>query len=142
MRAGLAIGAAGLVWTIWPVQEADAAYRPAVASPAFAERPWPRIAFDEGHTNLHTATGRYRPFARLMERDGFRVRPSEGRITAESLRSADIFVTANALGYKGLAQMAANRLGLERFVRLDVDAFADEEIDRLASWVAAGGRAR
>ena len=82
---------------------------------------------------MHTADGRYQPFARLMERDGFRVVSNEGRITPEALRNIDIFVTANALGYRGMAQMLANRVGFERLVRFDVDAFDDDEIERLAA---------
>ena len=147
VRAGVIAGVAGTVWTLWPAQDADASFRPRVETPAFVtpinprSPRWPRIAIDEGHANVHTADGRYRPFARLMERDGFRVVPSEGRITPEALRNVDIFVTANALGYRGMAQQLANRVGLERLVRLDVDAFDDDEIERLAAWVRDGGRA-
>ena len=141
VRAGVLIGSAGTLWALWPVQDADASFRPRVDTPTFAARPWPRIVIDEGHANVHTASGRYRPFARLMERDGFRVLPSAGRITPDALRHADIFVTANALGYKGMVQQLANRLGLERLLRLEVDAFADDEIARVADWVSQGGRA-
>src|SRR5262245_53003914 len=83
VRAGLAMAAAGFVWMNWPAQEADASFDPSVARPAFIHRPWPRVLIDEGHLNVHTAGGRYRPFARLLERDGFRILPSEGRITAK-----------------------------------------------------------
>lgn len=37
--------------------------------------------------------------------------------------------------------MLTDRLGLERLVHFDVDAFADDEIAALSAWVAAGGRA-
>jgi hypothetical protein len=141
MRGGLLIGVAGVVVSLWPAQDADAAYRPSVAAPAFAAQPWPRMAIDEGHNNMHTASGRYAPFARLMERDGFRVDSSAGQITPEALRNVDVFVTANALGYKGMAQQLANMAGLERLVRLEVDAFAEHEIATLASWVSGGGSA-
>jgi len=141
MRAGLLIGATSLIASLWPAQGADAAFRPGVAAPAFPERPWPRMAIDAGHNNLHTAGGRYAPFARLMERDGFRVQASEGRITPEALRNVKVFVTANALGYKGMAQQLANIAGLERIVRFDVDAFEAEEIATLAAWVSEGGSA-
>ena len=141
VRGGVIAGLAGTVWTLWPAQDADASFRPRVEAPAFTDRPWPRLAIDEGHTNVHTAGGRYRPFARLMERDGFRVIPSEGRITPEALRNTDIFVTANPLGYTGMAQQLANRVGLARVVRLDADAFDADEIALLAAWVTDGGRA-
>jgi hypothetical protein len=141
MRAGLAIGVIGLLWSVWPAQDADASFRPRVIEPAFAEGRRPRLVIDQGHGNVHTADGRYRPFARLMERDGFRVLPSEGRITADALRNTDVFVTADALGYKGMAQQLANIIGLERIVDLGVDAFAADEISTLATWISSGGNA-
>jgi hypothetical protein len=140
MRAGAVVFMTGLVWSLWPAQDADASYRPAAAERPFTERR-PRIAIDEGHLNVHTSSGRYRPFGRLMERDGFRVTPSPSRITPEALRNVDIFVTANALGYNGALQQAANAAGLERFVKLDVDAFDGDEIERLRAWVSNGGNA-
>lgn len=139
--AGLAVGIGAIVWSWWPVQDVDASFRPNVGAPAFGEQRRPRIAIDEGHSNFHTANGRYRPFARLAEGDGFRVIANPGLITPEALRNIDIFVTANALGFKGLAQQFANMMGLERLVHLDVDAFTDDEIALLSSWVSQGGRA-
>jgi hypothetical protein len=141
MRGGLAVGVAAIVWSLWPAQDADASFRPGVAERTFGAGRRPRVVIDQGHSNIHTADGRYAPFARLMERDGFRVLPGEGRITTETLRNTDVFVTANALGYKGLAQQLLNTLGLERMVHFDVDAFGDDEIATLASWVSEGGRA-
>lgn len=140
MRAGLLVFVAGLVWSIWPVQDADASFRPSIAERTFTDRR-PRIAIDEGHQNFHTGDGRYRPFGRLMERDGFRVTPVPSRITPEALRNVDIFVTANALGFKGMLQLAANAAKIERFVKLDVNAFDDDEIERLREWVSDGGNA-
>ena len=141
VRCGVIAGIAGTVWTLWPAQDADASFWPRVEAPAFTDRQWPRLVIDEGHANVHTAGGRYRPFKRLMERDGFRVVPSEGRITPEVLRNTDVFVTANALGYTGMAQQLLNRVGLARVVRLDADAFDADEIALLAAWVTDGGRA-
>lgn len=140
MRGGILVFATGLAWSLWPAQDVDASYRPAAAERTFTERR-PRIAVDEGHLNVHTSSGRYRPFGRLMERDGFRVTAIPGRITPEALRNVDIFVSANALGFKGLLQQAATAAGLERIVKLDVDAFDDDEIERLRAWVSNGGNA-
>jgi hypothetical protein len=141
MRAGLVVFITGLAWTIWPVQDADASFRPRQTERTFTEQRRPRIAMDEGHLNFHTSGGRYRPFARLMERDGFRVTLIPGRLTPEALRNVDIFVTANALGFKGILQQAANAAGLERFVKLEIDAYDADEIERLRAWVANGGNA-
>jgi len=140
MRAGLLLAAVGAGWCLWPAQDADSGFRPAVHSPAFAALR-PRVVFDEGHYNVHTSAGRYRPFAELLTRHGCRVLPSEGRITAEVLRGADVFVSVNPLGFKGAAQHAANLAGLERILRLEVDAFDQAEIESLAAWVHDGGSA-
>src|SRR5262249_5182332 len=120
---------------------ADPGFDPAVVQPTYTKRPWPRVLFDEGHLNTHTSSGRYRPFARLLQRDGFRVLPSEGRITASILRGGDLFVTVNALGYRGVLQHAATLAGLERVVDVGADAFSDAEARALEQWVSAGGRA-
>jgi len=140
MRSGVLVFVIGLAWSLWPAQDADASFRPGDFERTFTDRR-PRIAIDEGHQNVHTSSGRYRPFGRLMERDGFRVTAIPSRITPQALRNIDIFVTANPLGYKGLLQQAANASGLERFVKLDVDPFDDEEIERVRAWVSGGGSA-
>jgi hypothetical protein len=141
LRAGLTMAVAGLTWMVWPSQTVDRSYAPLLEHPAFAAGARPRVVVDEGHLNAHTSSGGYRAFARLLQRDGFRVMSSEGRITAAALRGADIFVTVNPLGYIGLAQHLANLAHLERAVRLNADAFDADEAQRVAEWVAAGGRA-
>jgi hypothetical protein len=141
LRAGLALATTGLGWMLWPSQVADSTFIPLVTRPAYTRRPLPRVLFDEGHINTDTSDGRYKPFARLLERDGFRVLPSEGRITTGVLGGADLFVTVNALGYAGLAQHLADLAGLERSVRLPIGAFDGNEVRTLADWVSAGGRA-
>lgn len=140
IRLGLGLSLAGLVWMLWPVQDADRGFRPKPFRPAF-EREWPMVAIDEGHHNIHTAAGRYAPFAALLSADGFRVVRAEGRLTPEALRGTAVFVTANPLGFRGGLQHAANLARLERVVQFDVDAFETGEIETLARWVAQGGRA-
>jgi len=141
LRAGLTMAVAGLTWMVWPSQTVDRSYAPLLEHPAFAAGARPRVVVDEGHLNAHTSSGGYRAFARLLQRDGFRVMSSEGRITAAALRGADIFVTVNPLGYIGLAQHLANLAHLERAVQLNADAFDADEVQNVAEWVAAGGRA-
>jgi hypothetical protein len=140
LRSGLAIAFIGAVWSLWPDQNGDPDYRARVERPAFTET-WRAVAIDEGHANVHTATGRYSAFANLLHADGLRVLRSEGRITPEALRHVDVFVTANPLGVKGALQHVANLAGLERFIRLELDAFGSDEIATLERWVSDGGRA-
>ncbi len=140
-RGGLATAALGLMWMVWPSPEADRWYSPRLEHPAYAARRGPRVLVDEGHLNTHTTGALYQPFARLLQRDGFSVMAGEGRVTPQMLRSADVFVTVNPLGYRGLAMHVANLAHLDRAVRFDADAFSSDEIQIVVKWVSDGGRA-
>ncbi|MDP3740253.1 MAG: DUF4350 domain-containing protein [Hyphomonadaceae bacterium] len=96
-------------------QVVDPDFKPAVASPAYASG-GPVVAIDEAHQNFHTATGNYRPFAELLRADGYRVRASTSKLSAETFKGVDIFVVVNAEG-----------------------TFAGAEADALRDWVKAGG---
>lgn len=121
-----------------PSQEADASHVPHVPFPAYKSR-GPRVLIDEAHYNIHTARGRYLPFARLLERDGLWVRRGMTRVSADALRSVDVLVVANALGFSGVGQQALNTLRLERYVDLTPRAFEDWEIVAIEEWVSGGG---
>src|SRR5215211_4328941 len=80
-------------------QVVDSAFRPTLRTArSFAAARGPVVVIDEAHQNFHTAAGRFWPFARLLEADGFRVRSSTGRFDSASLAPARILVIANALG--------------------------------------------
>ena len=129
---------AGVVWLSWPRQEGDPTFDAAIANPAYVGS-HPRVLFDEGHLNVHTASGRYKPFADLVSADGYRVVPTSRRLVAATLAGNDVLVIANALGVRGVAQALANRIGLAG--RLDVNgcAFSGAELDAIARWVREGG---
>ena len=55
----------------------------------------PVILFDEAHNNYHTAGGRYRAFASLIENDGFRVIRGLTPFTKKSLEPADVVIIAS-----------------------------------------------
>ena len=78
-------------------QVPDTLFVPRVGAPEFAIGTGPRLIIDGAHYNFHTVNGRYRPFAKLMERDGYRVRGNQAPITAAVLKSVDVLVIANAL---------------------------------------------
>ncbi len=148
-RLGVFLAAVGAVWSAWPVQDVDLAYAPAVAARTFDRPPAsakatagrrPRVLIDEAHFNVHTESGRFAPFARLLERDGYLVGAFTAPFSAASLERCDVLVVANALGMKGVLQHAANLARLERYVDLEVRAFALEEIQVVEAWVRAGGR--
>lgn len=54
-------------------QVADLKYAPALPRPAYESGKGPRVVIHAAHHNFHTADGRYRPFADLLRRDGYRV---------------------------------------------------------------------
>lgn len=110
-------------------QVADTAFAPALPRPAFARETGPLVLVDEAHHNFHTAAGRYLPFAELLRRDGFRVRPSTLPFTADSLRDARVLVVANALHER-------NR---DDWSLPTPSAFTPEEIAAVRGWVEAGG---
>ncbi len=129
-----------VVWSTPSEQLADPDFDPTVAHPAY-HGGGPRICFDAGHWNVHKADGRYRPFAELARRDGYAVDSMTGALTPDTLDRCAILVVANALGFKGVVQFAANRLGLDRRVDLDLAAFSTAEIAAVHDWIMAGGSA-
>lgn len=110
-------------------QVADTLFRPPVAAPAFGVGTGPVLAIDAGHRNFHTADGRYRAFAELARRDGYRVRSVAAPFSAASLDGIDVLVIANALHPRN-----------EEEWTLPVhSAFTAAEIDAVRAWVASGG---
>ena len=105
-------------------QVADPDFRPRVDKPAYSGR-GPLVLIDEAHANFHTASGRYAPFAALLRADGFEVRASTAKFTAEALKGARILVIANA-------NAAADQ-------HSSAPAFTPQECAAVRAWVRAGG---
>lgn len=78
-------------------QQADTAFDPVVAHPAYRTGIGSVVLIDEAHHNFHTMTGRYKPFADVLMKDGYQVRSSSEVITTATLSGAKIVVIANAL---------------------------------------------
>ena len=76
-------------------QVPDTTFRFANDSPAYAKGAGPRVCIDAAHQNFHTLDGRYRPFATLLELDGYRVRSNDVPFAAEALHECDVMVIAN-----------------------------------------------
>lgn len=110
-------------------QVADRGFRPVVSHPAFPLGRGPVVAIDEGHTNFHTASGRYAPLASLLRRAGYVVRPHSGRIDRASLAGVRVLVVANAL----------NPVNRENWSLPTPSAFSPAEIAAIAAWVEQGG---
>jgi Tol biopolymer transport system component len=124
-------------------QVPDDSYNPPIANPAYPQNTGPVVAIDEAHHNFHRMTAlaeggvvkepaRYRPFATLLQRDGYRVRPSTSQFSAQSLQGVDVLVIANPRA-KSTADQAPN------YVLPTPSAFTDAEIAAVRTWVHNGG---
>jgi hypothetical protein len=105
----------------------DPTFDARVARPAYPSAKRPKVLFDEGHFNVHTHGGTYKPFSDLMTNDGYRVSPNKERFSRKSLKGYDVLLIANALGGADDTPQAAR------------PAFTDEECDAVRDWVRAGG---
>jgi hypothetical protein len=108
---------------------ADTVFQPSLGAPAYAIGQGPVVLIDEAHHNFHTAEGRYSPFARLLRRDGYVVRPGKSSFNAGDLRSAKVLVIANAL----------NAVNETNWTVPTPSAFDAAEIHAVHDWVEAGG---
>lgn len=111
-------------------QVADIDYQPTIHNPAYPKGKGPTVFIDEGHYNFHTKNGRYKPFASLLERDGYQVKRYQGAFKKEQLEKGKILVIANALHPKNVTNW---------FVPV-LSAFSDAELEILREWIAEGGR--
>ncbi len=110
-------------------QVSDTLFMPQVGSPEFKEGSGPVVLLDEAHYNFHTMDGRYLAFTRLVQRDGYIVRPNRERFTLQGLRQATILVIANALAKEN-----------ETTWKLPTQsAFDSLEIIAVRDWVNEGG---
>ncbi len=110
-------------------QVADTLFRPAVGEAAYGVGAGPVLAIDGGHRNFHTAAGRYRAFADVARRDGYRVRALVEPFTEASLAEVDLLVIANALHPRNE----------EDWTLPAHSAFSEAEIAAVRTWVTGGG---
>src|SRR5215469_306678 len=64
------------------LQVVDTSFRVTLRARTYRPGKGPVVTVDEAHHNFHTIGGRYRPFANLVEADGFTVRPGRALISA------------------------------------------------------------
>ncbi len=100
-----------------------------VAKPAYARGAGPLVLVDEAHHNLHTADGRFKPFADLLRNDGFKVEASKAPFTDTASGRGKVMVIANAL----------NEANVEKWELPTPSAFTPGEITAFKRWVENGG---
>ncbi|MGH7677541.1 MAG: hypothetical protein ACRENU_03670 [Gemmatimonadaceae bacterium] len=110
-------------------QVADTGYLPPVTVRADPTLRGPLVLLDEAHHNFHTVAGRYAPFVKLLQRDGYVVRPNRTRFSRASLKAAKVLVIANAIA-------GANE---QRWSLPILPAFTDDEVAEVREWVREGG---
>ena len=102
-------------------QVVDPDFKVTVERPAYKGN-GPTVAIEEAHSNFHTASGQYKPFAELLTADGYRVVPSTQKFSTDTLKGISVLVVTNA--------NARN---------LTDPAFTEAECDAVRDWVRAGG---
>jgi hypothetical protein len=110
-------------------QVADTLFNPPIPNPAYQKEGGPVVWIDEAHTNFHTLQGRFKPFATILTRDGYRVKANKDTFSKAALQGGKILVIANALH----PDNATN------WTLPTPSAFTDREIEEVKTWVSEGG---
>jgi hypothetical protein len=105
-------------------QKPDNDFDVSVSSPAYISD-GPVVMFDEAHHNIHTTTGTYKPFVKLISNDGYVVKPNSEPFSKETLEGFDLLVISNAKGGKN--------------VKKYLPAFTEAECEAVSEWVKEGG---
>ena len=114
------------IYRIPAQQIPDPNFDATVAYPAFTVS-HPRIAIDEAHNNIHTASGLFKPFGDLARNDGYDVVSNTAKFTSDSLHGKDVLVISNAVGE------------LENDNNNSTPAFTKSECDAIYEWVGRSG---
>lgn len=104
-------------------REYDPAFDARIADPAYRAG-GPVVLYDEGHLNMHTTSGAYKPLADLIRSDGYDLRVTRDPLTARVLDGVSVLLLVLPRGSND-----AN----------DHSAFTDEETAAVGTWVRAGG---
>ncbi|MCA0931335.1 DUF4350 domain-containing protein [Lutimonas saemankumensis] len=110
-------------------QVADTTYHPKIYDPLYETGKGPVVFIDEGHHNFHTKNGRYKAFANLLERDGYKVKAYQGNFDKQLLSEGNILVISNAL----------NEINVNNWDLPNPSAFSESEIEVVTEWVRSGG---
>lgn len=111
-------------------QAPDYSFRPKIISPLYSAGKGSVIYFDEGHNDFHTLKDRLFSTGRLLEDDGYIVKPlKEKNITRETLSHCKILIIPNALNDKNV----------ENWSNPTYSAFTKNEIEEIKNWVFGGG---
>jgi hypothetical protein len=114
---------------IFAQQIGDSSFIPRIDHPIYNQLNGPVIFIDEAHNNFHTYAERYKPFADVLEKDGYIVKPFRKQFSIKDLNEGKVLVISNPLNVRNT----------EEWTLPTPSAFTDEEIDKLVEWVNNGG---
>ena len=103
-------------------QKADLNFDTSVARPAFTAN-GPKVLFDEAHNNVHKSADRYKPLAKLLANDGYRITSGKEKFSGETLKGYSILIIVGALSEDE---------------HTDRPAFSTEECKAVENWVREG----
>lgn len=118
-----------ILCSVYGQQIGDPDFNPPIFKPAYKVGEGSNIYIDEAHNNFHTIDGRYKPFADLLAKDGYVIKPLKDSINRSSLEDIDILVISNALNIKNV----------QSWTLPTPSAFTRDEIKYLVKWVYEGG---
>jgi hypothetical protein len=110
-------------------QVADTLFNPPVSHPAYAKGEGPTVVIDAAHNNFHTSEGRFKPFASILKKDGYRITANMAPFSNEMLQGERIMVIANAV----------HKSNIQQWTLPNPSAFSDSEISAMNQWVKEGG---
>lgn len=118
-----------LIFTTTDAQQiTDTSFDYTFTHPIYARLKGPVVILDEAHYNFHTLEDRYRPFAHLLQQDGYVLQPGKEKFTPRFLSTIKILVVANALPDDTSEWKLPSK-----------PAFTKDEIIAVNTWVKQGG---
>ena len=110
-------------------QISDPDFNPPIFNTAYPPGEGSNIYIDEAHNNFHTMDGRYKPFADLLTKDGYVIKPLQDTIGINTLEQVDILVISNPLNIRNT----------QDWTLPTPSAFTEDEINNIVIWVKGGG---
>ncbi len=120
----------GLWHVVEAQQVADTAFAYASQHPKYPRGMGSTVWIDEAHANFHTLGGRYAPFAKVLQQDGYQLGAYTQPMHLEGLQSCRILVISNALDSSNIGNWNLPT----------PSAFSAGEIEAVNQWVKNGGR--
>lgn len=114
---------------VFSQQIADDSFQLPEIKPAFKNGSGPIVLMDAYHNNAGMFDGNYRPFGKLLQKDGYSIRQINETITADVLSRGQILIIINPLASGNV----------DKWILPVFPAFSPSEISAITKWVFNGG---